>query len=92
MAKRPNTMRWIIVLGAISLLVYLTYSTMQQTKQQYEVCVNFKGNSHCASASGSNYEQAVRSAQEIDCQLLTNGRDENMVCIASPAASVRQVK
>jgi hypothetical protein len=92
MAKKSNTMRWIIGLGVIFLVGYLTYSTMQQTKQQYEVCVNFKGASHCASASGANYEQAVRSAQEIDCQLLTNGRDENMVCIASPAASVRQIK
>jgi hypothetical protein len=92
MAKKSNTMRWIIGVGVICLLGYLTYSTMQQTKQQYEVCVNFKGGSHCSTASGANYEQAVRSAQEIDCQLLTNGRDENMVCIASPAASVRQIK
>jgi hypothetical protein len=65
---------------------------MQQTKQQYEVCVTFKGAGHCASASGSNYEQAVRSAQEIDCQLLTSGRDENMVCLANPPQSVRQLK
>lgn len=92
MAKKSNTMWWVIALAGIFFVGVLTYSTMQETKQQYEVCVNFKGGSHCASASGANYEQAVRSAQEIDCQLLTNGRDENMVCIASPAASVRQIK
>ncbi len=59
---------------------------------RYEVCVQFKSGSHCATASGSSYDQAVRSAQEIDCQLLANGRDENMVCLANPPASVRSVK
>jgi hypothetical protein len=54
--------------------------------------MSFKGETHCAIASGSSYDQAVRSAQEIDCQLLSNGRDENMVCLANPPASVRTVK
>jgi hypothetical protein len=92
MAKKPNHVRWIIVLGAIALVGILAYSTMQQTREQYEVCVQFKGGSHCATASGSSYDQAVRSAQEIDCQLLANGRDENMVCLANPPASVHPVK
>lgn len=85
-------MPWIIALGAVVLIGVLVYSSLQQTKQRYEVCVNFKGAGHCASASGATYEQAVRSAQEIDCQLLTNGRDENMVCLANQPASVRQIK
>jgi hypothetical protein len=92
MAKQSNSMRWIIVLGSIVLIGVLIYSSRQQMSQQYEVCVTFKGAGHCASASGANYEQAVRSAQEIDCQLLTNGRDENMVCLANQPASVRQIK
>ena len=92
MAAKSNNVRWIIALGAIALVGVLAYSTLQQTREQYEVCVTFKGASHCASASGSNYDQAVRSAQEIDCQLLTYGRDENMVCLANPPASVRPVK
>ena len=71
----------------------LAYSTMQQTRERYEVCVQFKGAialRHCR--PGSSYDQAVRSAQEIDCQLLSNGRDENMVCLANPPASVRTIK
>jgi hypothetical protein len=92
MAKQSNSTRWIIALGCIVLVGVLVRSTMQQTQQQYEVCVTFKGAAHCASASASNYEQAVRSAQAIDCQLLTNGRDENMVCLANPPQSVRQIK
>jgi hypothetical protein len=92
MAKKPNPVRWIVALGALALVGVLAYSTVQQTHERYEVCVQFRGGTHCATATGSNYDQAVRSAQEIDCQLLSNGRDENMVCLASPPASVRSVK
>jgi hypothetical protein len=92
MAQKSNHMRWIIALGAIVLIGILAYSTLQQTRERYEVCMVFKGGTHCATAAGSTYDQAVRSAQEIDCQLLSNGRDENMVCLANPPSSVRTVK
>jgi hypothetical protein len=92
MAIKSNQVRWIIALGAVALIGILAYSTLQQTRERYEVCVVFKGATHCASASGSSYDQAVRSAQDIDCQLLSNGRDENMVCLANPPSSIRPVK
>jgi hypothetical protein len=92
MTAKSNRVRWIAGLGAVALVGILAYSTMQQTRERYEVCVAFKGATHCATATGSTYDQAVRSAQEIDCQLLSNGRDENMVCLANPPNSVRPVK
>ena len=92
MANKSNQTRWIIVLGALVLFGVLIYSSFQQTRHRYEVCVSFKGSTHCATAAGSSYEQAVRSAQEIDCELLANGRDENMVCLGNPPASVRALK
>jgi len=91
-AAKSNQVRWIIALGAVALVGALAYSTLQQTRERYEVCVSFQGSSHCATATGSNYDQAVRSAQEIDCQLLSNGRDENMVCLAGQPTSIRPVK
>jgi hypothetical protein len=92
MAQKSSHVRWIIALGAVALIGILAYSTLQQTREQYEVCVSFKGATHCAKAAGSTYDQAVRSAQEIDCQLLSNGRDENMVCLANTPSSIRPVK
>jgi len=92
MPKRSNRVRWIIVAGAAVLLCVLVRSSFQQTSQQYEVCMNFKGAAHCANAAGATYSEAVRSAQEIDCELLANGRDENMVCLDSQPASIRSVK
>jgi hypothetical protein len=91
-AHKSNHIRWIAGIGAVALIGILAYSTLQQTRERYEVCMAFKGATHCATATGSNYDQAVRSAQEIDCQLLSNGRDENMVCLANAPSSIRPVK
>jgi len=92
MAQKPNHVRWIMALGGVLLVGVLVYSSLQQTHERYEVCVSFKGATHCATATGSTYDQAVRSAQEIDCQLLANGRDENMVCLDNPPTSIRPAK
>jgi len=91
MAKSKQ-LGWIIGLGAALFIGILTYSSLQATRDRYEVCVEFNGNSHCASASGTNYREAVRSAQEIDCELLTNGRDQNMVCLDQQPTSIKHVR
>lgn len=85
-------MRWIVAVGGVAFVVILIYLSMRQTQMQYEVCQSFRGASHCATASGSSYNEAVRSAQEIDCQMLATGRDETMVCLADQPSSIRQLQ
>jgi hypothetical protein len=92
MADRKIQVRVISIVGAIVLLGVLLYSSRQQTQNKYEVCVTFKSAMHCATASGATSAEAIRSAQDIDCEMLSNGRDENMVCLDSPPSSVRPVK
>ena len=92
MAHKSNQVRWIIAIGALLLLGILIRSTLQATRADYEVCMAFKGGSHCASATGASQNEAIRSAQEIDCQMLANGRDETMVCLDTQPASVRELK
>jgi hypothetical protein len=90
--KKSHQVRWIVALAIVVLVGVLLYSSFQQTRQKYEVCVTFKGGSHCATASGASYDQAVRSAQEIDCEMLTTGRDENMVCLSRSPEKVSPSK
>jgi hypothetical protein len=92
MGRKPNPIRWIIVVGAVVFIGVLMYSSFQETRTRYEVCMTFKGATHCATAAGATHDQAVRSAQEIDCELLANGRNENMVCLDQPPSSVRPVQ
>jgi hypothetical protein len=85
-------MRLILLFGGFFLAGVLVYITFQQMRIEYEVCVTFKGGTHCARARGASSAEAIRSAQEIDCQMLANGRDENMACLENPPSSVRQLK
>ena len=92
MANRPVPMKWFVAIGAMVLFGILAYSSLQQTQKEYEVCVTFNGASHCARATGATSAQAIQSAQEIDCQLLTNGRDEDMACMQNSPSSLQEIK
>ena len=92
MQNRKTPIRAIVSLGAAIFTGILLYSSFQQTKNEYEVCVTFKGGLHCATASGATSQEAIRSAQGIDCEMLANGRDENIVCLDTPPSSERRVK
>jgi len=92
MAKKPSHVRWVIALALVLLVGRLVYSSLQQMRVRYEVCVTFRGASHCATAAGATYEQAVSSAQEIDCHFLAGSRDEEIACSNLAPSSVRRLK
>jgi len=92
MANKSKQVRWITITGGALFVGVLIWSSFRQAQVKYEVCMSFNGASHCATASGSNPEEAIHSAHDIDCALLTNGRDELMRCSDSQPASVRQVQ
>jgi len=79
------------VAGLVFFAVIL-YSTLQQTRREYEVCVTFKGNSHCATAKGATPDEAIHSAHDIDCGLVADGRDDNIACMNTQATSIREIK
>jgi Na+/glutamate symporter len=92
MANKTAPTRLIIILGGIFFLVVVLYTTYQQMRHEYEVCVTFNGGTHCATARGATPEEAIHSAHDIDCGMLANGRDENIVCGGTQPTSVREVK
>lgn len=92
MPDRSKQMRWIIVIGAVVLIAILAYSSLQQTQRKFEVCMTFRGTSHCSTATGATPDEAIRSAQGIDCELVTNGRDELMACMDQSPSSSHEVK
>jgi hypothetical protein len=90
--KRTNLIiRIVIACGVVVFLWILVRGTLKQKQFQYTVCMNFRGSSHCATAAGLTASEAIRSAQEIDCSQLANGRDANMVCLAQDPSSIQQV-
>lgn len=72
-------------------MAYLIVSSMRQSQLTYEVCVDFRGSAHCATAAGTTKEEAMRSAQQIDCELLSHNREENMVCLDQAPSSIKKM-
>ena len=89
--RKRIDLKWFIAIGGAGFIALLVYSSFQQGAVRYEVCVDFHGRSHCAQASGAKASAAIRSAQEIDCQMIADGRDENMVCLDTQPSSVRAI-
>lgn len=89
-ARRIN-MKWYIVILGVIFVVALIYSSFRQSVFRVNACVDFHGRIHCAEASGQTRAEAIRSAEEIDCEMLANGRDENIVCLDQQPSSVREV-
>lgn len=82
-------LKWAIALLVLLFISVIAYSSFQATRDRYQVCMNFGGRSHCAVAQGRTPQEAMRSAQEIDCSLLASDRDQLMVCEASQPQSVQ---
>jgi hypothetical protein len=80
---------------AVFVLVFIgviVYSSYQATGNRYRVCVSLNGRTHCAVAQGRTPKEAITSAQQIDCGLLANSRDELMVCTTTEPQSIEPVK
>lgn len=92
MAISRTQLRWLIAAAAAAFLAVMVSSTLHQTRIKYEVCVNYRGSQHCATAEGSTSDEAIRSARDIDCELLSTGRDDNVVCLDQQPSSVRQIQ
>jgi hypothetical protein len=78
-----------ILIGAVLFVAALVHFTLQQTRLEYQVCVAYAGGTHCATAKGASADDAIRSAKDIDCGLLANGRDANIQCMGAPANITR---
>jgi hypothetical protein len=91
MANKKTRVRMIMIVTGVAFIGLLVYLSARQNQNQYEVCVTFKGAMHCSTAAGATQTEAIRSAQGIDCAMLANGRDENMVCLDVPPTSTHPV-
>jgi hypothetical protein len=78
-----------ILIGAVLFVGALVRFTLQQTRLEYQVCTTFAGNTHCATAKGATADDAIRSAKNIDCGLLADGRDANIQCMSAPETVTR---
>lgn len=84
--------KWVMAAACVGVAAIVVLSLVEQGKHRYEVCVEYRGRTHCAKAAGATPEQAIRAGQNIGCALITSGRDENMACLSRAPVSARRIE
>ncbi len=78
------------ILFVAAVLAAIVYSSMGLRQFTYEVCMEFRGRSNCAVASGTTKEEAIRTATDTACATISAGMTDSIQCSRTPPASVTQ--
>ena len=84
----------VLVGGAIIavVLALMVYSSMDLTSHRVEVCIAFKGETRCKTASGATEQNAIREAVENACGEMAGGVTETLACQGSEPTKLTILK
>ncbi len=74
----------IITLLALGFGALLLYSTLSAQQVECTACVTFEGRSNCATASGVDEAEALRTAVNTACGTIAQGMDQTIRCAGMP--------
>mgnify|MGYP003577002899 CR=1 FL=1 len=76
------------LLGVVGFLALVIWQLTDHRQVDCNVCMEFKGQTHCALGSAPTREEAIRSGQTPACSMLASGVTESFQCSATPPISV----
>ena len=76
--SRKNLVAALVFLVPIA--AFVVWSSFQVSAVECEVCVRFEGRDMCRAASAATREEALRSATDNACALLTSGMTNSIRC------------
>ena len=76
------------ILFGLTVLGALVYSTLGLRQVTCEVCMTFNGRSKCSKASGTDRQEAQRTATDTACAPISSGMTESIQCSNTPPDSV----
>jgi hypothetical protein len=79
----------VLALAFAAFVGYILYSPSREGKVTCEVCMEFKGQKSCRSASGPGRDEATRTARDNACAGIAFGREDSIRCGNTEPASVR---
>ena len=85
---KRSTIGTLVAVVAVAGLFFVLM-TSGQTSNQCRVCVTYRGNSNCATATGHTEQAAQEGAQTTACGTLASGMDESIACGRIPPDSVQ---
>jgi hypothetical protein len=75
-----------------ALIALIAYSTLNVATHRVEVCIQFKGQTTCRTASGATSENALRKAVSNACAEMSSGVTEVLACERSEPTKVTSLK
>lgn len=75
----------------ILFLALVVYFSLHLGEVKVEVCVEFKGRKDCGTAAAPTEQEAIRTATDNACALISAGMTESMACTRTPPTSVRRL-
>jgi hypothetical protein len=85
--KKKNII-WLAVAFAVIFLAFVVFTTFQGDRVRVEVCMAFRGQRDCRTASARNRQEAVRTAVTNACAQLASGVTDSMQCENTPPESI----
>ena len=83
-----KTFKILIGVGVVLFLSYVVYSSLGLDDHRVEVCMEFRGQTACATAAGATREEAQRTATDTACAQISSGMTDSMACSQSRPKSV----
>ena len=69
-----------VIVVLLALVALIAYSMKGVGGHTCEVCIEFDGRTECRTAKGATREEAIRTATDNACALLTSGMTESIRC------------
>ena len=66
----------------------LVYSSLGLRRHRVEACMSFQGRTACRTVSAATRDQALRTATENACALISSGMTDSMACDSTPPVRV----
>ena len=79
---------WLAIVFVALVLGYIVVSSFQGGRSRCRVCMAFKGQRDCRTASAANRQEAQRTAVTNACAQLSSGVIETNQCETTPPESV----
>lgn len=79
---------WIVALFALAFGAIMYYSTRGLGEHRVEICMEFKGQSACRTASGASRDEARRTAIDNACALIAGGMSDSIACANTPPSKI----
>jgi hypothetical protein len=83
-----NTTKILMGLAIAAFFGYVIYSSMGLDQFRCEVCMEFRGQTACATAAGTTRQEAQRTASDTACAKISSGVTDSIACSQSPPKSV----